>query len=75
MRCFLRIWFDQVWLRQVRVLKLRDETIMQRLFDSATVRPFLGEVLGPLAVTVRTHDLARLASAIAELGLLTEVDE
>ena len=63
----------QVILSQMTVLQVRDPAVLEQLRASPKVRTLLGETLGPLAVAVRTADWDRLVSAIAELGLLTEV--
>jgi hypothetical protein len=65
----------QIRLRPVTLLQVRDEAILDRLRAAPSVRPMLGEAVGPLAVIVRTAEWPRLVSAIAELGLLSEVDE
>ena len=49
--------------------------MLERLRAAPGVRPLLGETAGPLAVIVRPTDWSRLISAIAEMGLLSEVDE
>jgi len=53
---------------------VKDETVLERLRAEPQVRSMLGEAIGPLAVAVRATDWGRLISAIAELGLLSEVE-
>jgi hypothetical protein len=65
----------QIQLREVKLLQARDEAVLDRLRTAPNVRPLLGEAVGPLAVIVRTTDWSRLISAIAELGLLSEVED
>lgn len=65
----------EVQLRDVRLLQVQDRAVLDRLLSSPTVQPLVGEEVGPLAVLVRTADWSRLISAIAELGLLCEVEE
>jgi hypothetical protein len=65
----------QIQLREVKLLQVRDEAVLDRLRAAPNVRPLLGEAVGPLAVIVRTTDWSRLISAIAELGLLSEVED
>ena len=65
----------QIRLRQAKLLQVRDPAVLDRLRAAPGVRPLLGETVGPLAVIVRPTDWSRLISAIAELGLLSEVDE
>lgn len=65
----------QIQLREVKLLQVRDEAVLDRLRASPNVRPLLGDAVGPLAVIVRTTDWSRLISAIAELGLLSQVEE
>ncbi len=64
----------QVRLRQVTLLQVREPEVLEQLRASPKVRPLLGEAVGPLAVTVRTADWSNLVGAIAELGLLSEVE-
>jgi len=61
-------------LRPVDLLQVKDEAVLERLRAAPQVRSMLGEAIGPLAVAVRATDLDRLTSAIAELGLLSEVE-
>lgn len=63
----------EVRLREIKVLQVRDQTILDQLRAAPAVRPMLGETIGPLAIEVRTADWPRLVSAIAELGLLSSV--
>jgi hypothetical protein len=65
----------QIQLREVKLLQVQDEAVLDRLRAAPNVRPLLGEAVGPLAVIVRTTDWPRLISAIAELGLLSEVED
>jgi hypothetical protein len=64
----------QVRLRQLVVLQVKDEAVLDRLRAAPEVRALLGETIGPLAVAVRTTDWSRLAGAIAKLGLLSEIE-
>jgi hypothetical protein len=64
----------QIRLREVKLLQVRDPDVLERLRAAPGVRPLLGESVGPLAVIVRPTDWPRLISAIAELGLLSELD-
>lgn len=64
----------QVQVRQVSVLQVTDAAIMDRLRNAPKIQRLLGEPLGPCAVTVLTSDRERLARAIAELGLLANID-
>jgi hypothetical protein len=65
---------SQVRVRHITVLQVKDESILDRLRAAPQVRPFLGETVGPLTVAIRTADWSRLVSAIARLGLLSEVE-
>ncbi len=65
----------QIRLREVKLLQVRDPDLLDRLRAAPGVRPLLGESVGPLAVIVRPTDWARLISAIAELGLLSELED
>jgi len=64
----------QIRLRQVNLLQVQEAAVLDQLCAAPNVRPLLGPAIGPLAVVVRTADWARLVSAIAELGLLSEVE-
>ncbi|MBN1314137.1 MAG: helicase-associated domain-containing protein [Anaerolineales bacterium] len=64
----------QVQVRQVSVLQVTDAAIMDQLRSSPKVRRYLGEPLGECAVTVKTSNRGQLVRAIAELGLLADVD-
>jgi hypothetical protein len=65
----------QVRLLQVTLLQVRTVAVLDQLRAAPQVRPLLGETIGPLAITVRTADWPRLVSALAELGLLCELEE
>ena len=65
----------QIRLREAKLLQVRDPAVLDRLRAAPAVRPLLGETVGPLAVIVRPTDWSRVISAIAELGLLSELDE
>jgi hypothetical protein len=65
----------QVRLRQVTLLHVRNVAVLDQLRAAPQVRPLLGETIGPLAITVRTADRLRLVSALAESGLLCELEE
>lgn len=64
----------QVRLRREILLQVRDAELLDQLRAEPKVRPLLGEAVGPLVIAVRTADWPRLVSAIAELGLLTDVE-
>ncbi len=63
----------QVQLGRLTVLQVRDDATMAKLQASPKVQPLLGEALGPRSAVVRTADWRRLVGAIAELGLLTDL--
>lgn len=64
----------QVRLRHEMLLHVRDAGLLDELRAAPRVQPLLGEAIGPLVVTVRTADWRRLVSAIAEMGLLSDVE-
>jgi len=65
----------QVRLRQVTLLQVRTVAVLDQLRAASQVRPLLGETIGPLTIAVRTADWPRLVSALAESGLLCELEE
>jgi len=65
----------QVRLRQVTLLQVRTAAVLDQLRAASQVRPLLGETIGPLTIAVRTADWPRLVNALAESGLLCELEE
>lgn len=65
----------QIRLCEVKLLQVEDAAVLEQLCAAPNVRPLLGEIVGPLAVIVRTADWSCLVSAIAELGLLSEIED
>lgn len=59
-------------LEQVVVLRVKEAEILDKLQGNAKTRPFLGERLGDLAVSVREEDWEELRNAAAQLGLLLD---
>ncbi|MBP7998698.1 MAG: helicase-associated domain-containing protein [Chloroflexi bacterium] len=59
-------------LEQVVVLRVKEADILDKLQNNAKTRPFLGERLGDLAVTVRANEWEELRNAAAQLGLLLD---
>jgi hypothetical protein len=64
----------QVQVSQVSILQVTDPAIMDRLRNAPKVNRYLGEPLGENAVILKTSNRERLVRAIAELGLLADVD-
>lgn len=59
-------------LEQVIVLRVKDAEILDKLQSSPKTRPFLGERLGDLAVTIREEEWEDFRNAAAQLGLLMD---
>lgn len=59
-------------LEQVVVLRVKEAEILDKLHNNAKTKPFLGERLGDLAVSVRGEDWEELRNAAAQLGLLLD---
>jgi hypothetical protein len=64
----------QLRVRKASILQVNDSAIMERLRNSPKVRRYLGEPLGDCAVIVKTANRERLVLAIAEMGLLADID-
>ncbi len=56
------------------VLRLKSPAILKTLQSSAKTRGLIGESLGPASVTVNQRNWQRLASALAEMGLLVDIE-
>ena len=65
----------RIRVRQTTLLVVKDAEVLEALRAAPGVRPLLGEVVGPLAVTVRPGERDRLLAAVAELGYLSDVEE
>jgi hypothetical protein len=61
-------------IQDVVVLRVADAEIIKKLRDQEKTRPFLGEVLGDLAVVIRKGEWQALRQAAASLGLLLDHD-
>lgn len=61
-------------LETVVILRVRDADIMQTLRTNPKTRDFIGESLGELAAAVKPTHKDALHSAVAQLGLLLDVD-
>lgn len=61
-------------LETVVVLRVRDAAIMQTLRENPRTRDLIGESLGTLAAAVQPANQEKLRSAIAQLGLLLDVN-
>jgi len=61
-------------LLDVVILRVADPEILVKLREQPRTRPYLGEVLGDLAVVVRKGDWPELRKAAASLGLLLDYD-
>ena len=73
----LRRWEQhgpEVSLRQTVVLRLANPQLLDTLRAAPAVANLLGETLGPAAVMVRPDDVPALQSALAELGILADIE-
>lgn len=59
-------------LEQVIVLRVKDAEILDKLQSNPKTRPFFGERLGDLAVTIREEAWEDFRNAAAQLGLLMD---
>lgn len=55
------------------ILRVREAAILETLRTNPKTRPFLGESLGDLVVLVPSHHWQSLRTAVAQLGLLLDV--
>lgn len=60
-------------LQQVIILRVRDGDILDKLVANPKTRPYLGERLGDLAVTVLPNNWQELQNVAAQLGLLLDI--
>jgi hypothetical protein len=56
------------------ILRVREAAILDTLRQNPKTRPYLGESLGDLAVAIQPQHWQPLQTAVAELGLLLDVD-
>lgn len=56
------------------ILRVRDAAILDTLRNNAKTREFMGQSLGDLAVVVRQDQWEALRAAVAQLGLLLDMD-
>jgi hypothetical protein len=61
-------------LQSVVVLRVGEAGILETLRSNPKTRDFLGEALGELAVVVRQNDWEAFRQAVAQLGLLLDVE-
>jgi len=64
---------SQARLEQLIVLRLADEKLMERILATPSTRNLVQERIGPSAALVRKRDWKRLVTALAEMGLLSDV--
>jgi hypothetical protein len=68
-------WVEQGFEARIEravILKVRDETILEKLRENPKTRPFIAETLGDLAAVVKPGDWQKFRQAAAELGLLID---
>lgn len=59
-------------LQHAVILRVRDPDILEKLRANPKTRPYIGESLGDLSVTIRPSDYEPLRQAAAQLGLLLD---
>ena len=57
------------------VLQVKSQAIMKRIQASAKTRGLIGDLLGPTAVRVPKKHWQKLRNALAELGLLVDIED
>jgi hypothetical protein len=66
--------YGQVSLRRVVLLRVKDEPILQELQKLPQIRPYLQEILSPVAATVAERDWPRLVEELRKLGYLPHLE-
>lgn len=69
----LRTWGqrrDSVQIERVTLLRLRDEQLLAELRDHPTLRPLLGQAIGPNAVLIPADNVAEVRRLLTEWGYL-----
>ena len=61
-------------LERAIILRVKSPAILKSLQSSPKTRALIGEALGPLAVKVDEKNWHRLVTALAEMGLLTDIE-
>jgi hypothetical protein len=67
--------YGQVSLRPVALLQVKDELILQELQTLPQTRPYLQEIISPVAATVTERDWPKLVQELRKLGYLPHVEE
>jgi hypothetical protein len=63
------------WLTQAAILRTSTEDALTAILETPELRRFLGAVLGPTAVIVRSGQENDLAAALHQHGILVDTDE
>jgi hypothetical protein len=66
--------YGQVSLRSVVLLQVKDELILQELQTLPRTRPYLREIISPVAATVAERDWPKLVEELRKLGYLPHVE-
>jgi hypothetical protein len=69
----LRIWGnrqDTARIEQTALLRLKNEQLVTELQNNPTLRPLLGEVIGPTTILIPAENLAEVRRILTELGYL-----
>jgi hypothetical protein len=69
----LRIWGarqDTAKIEQVHLLRLKHESLVDELRQNSTLRPLLGEVIGPTTIIIPSENVAEVRRILTELGYL-----
>lgn len=59
-------------LAEVVILKLKSAELLETLYATPAIHPYLGERLGPAIITVRREAVDELRAALAEVGILLD---
>jgi hypothetical protein len=68
-------WVEQGFEARIEravILKVRDETILEKLRENPKTRPFIAETLGDLAAVIKPGDWQKFRQEAAGLGLLID---
>lgn len=73
----LRRWHEkgvEARIERTLLLQVKSEAVVQRLRESLKTRNLIGDSVGKTAIKISEKNWPRLVSALAELGLLVDVD-
>jgi hypothetical protein len=76
-RACLTRWFErgtELWLERVVLLRVSSQDVLKQILDAPQTRRYVQRVIGPTAAAVAEEDWQRLVEALAEIGLLAEME-